>query len=139
MAKKGQPGNGYYKLGDNTTIFWDPVSQLKIVNGQVVKYEGKITQRMEVGLKNSHIEKATEEEFKAQGKDAPKPAAPAPAASDNEITDFSDKDEFPNKGSLMTYFEENFDPSEEELDEFENLSRGNMEEELNRREAENNA
>jgi hypothetical protein len=127
MAEKRQTKR--FKLGPNTTIFWDSSVSLKVLKGQVVEYSGIITQKIKVGLSNRHIietdESATE-----------KTKAEAPVDEGTELTDFSDKAEFPNKESLVEYYEDNFDPEEEELDAFSNLGRAAMEEELNRLEAE---
>ena len=83
----------YVKLGQKSTIFHDPTTNIKILPNQVVSLSGKskMSKKILNALRGGHLENATEEEYeKYQVSLEGQPVYDDEGSDDNWIDDFED-------------------------------------------------
>lgn len=107
----------YYKLGKGASIFYCPVSKVKIIGNQIVAVDGKkISKKLVVAERHAHIVASTEAEYnayvKSLGEDTPtKELAP----NENPL---AEKFNAMTKAELDKYLEDNFEVDEAYLTKF---------------------
>ena len=111
MAKKGKKGAYSFKLGPKASMFYDPQSKVKVTPNSITEFDGRMTARLQLALKNGHIVEMDEED-KAELKSKLEAGLPI----------FENM----NKGDLLKYYADNFEVSDEEAAEFAKQSKGKM-------------
>lgn len=100
----------YVKLGEKASMFYDPVTQTKILPGQVIKISGrdKFSKKISTAIKGGHLDKVEQSEYKAYMESLGK--------AENNSTGAEDKEEKKEKVNEDTFIVENHtDFSEEGL------------------------
>lgn len=107
----------YYKLGKNASSFYDPGSQLTIVNQQVSMLTTKPTKFIENAVRHTHIQEVGEEDYeKWIRSDEVKDNEPLKKASES-------KDLTKMTGAQLTsYYRNNFQTSEDDLKAFAKMT-----------------
>jgi predicted house-cleaning noncanonical NTP pyrophosphatase (MazG superfamily) len=110
----------FFILGDNASIFFDPKSRLKVVTNKPVPFEGKDTVRIETALKHGHIKELKADEMKKYLEQLDEDAQ-------DTSNDSSEKTlEDMTKAELVGYFTDNFEYTDEQLDEFKAKKKAEM-------------
>lgn len=110
----------HYKLGENASLFWDPISRIKLVKNQVVEIsprEAKKNAKIATAIRNSHIVPATEEDLRKM-----KGSNVEPVEDQDEEKTIHDM----KVAELLTYLEENFELDENEMAEAKAMKKAEL-------------
>lgn len=115
----------YYVLGGTASIFWDPVSKLKVVTtdeSNPAELNGNVTDRIKQAVKAGHIvevkgfkpkkekEEIVERETEVETKKSSKPAPPVTPAK-TDLTKMT-------KDELIAYYKNNYETTDEDIKNF---------------------
>lgn len=111
MAKKGKKSSYKFKLGSKASIFYDPVSQVKVLPNKITEFEGRMSARLSIALSHGHIVELNKDDAKELQK---------------KLNDGQPIFENMNKGDLLKYYVDEFEVTDEEGAEFSKKSKGKM-------------
>ena len=136
MAKQNYPKR-YYRLGEKASMFWDPSAKnqerddkaLKVTPRVASPYLGPISKRMELAIKNRHIEEIDEDKALKMGLATVKPSASVALKEAKEKASNDDGPDFESmkKDDLIKYYKDNYDDvSEDDIEEFASKKKAEM-------------
>ena len=117
-----------YKLGDNATLFWDPISRTKITKNAIVEIPAsafKKNERLKIAKQRGHIVPATEEDMIAFENFKKGLVSTKEEPVDSDTADSDNKDELGKKTvkELLAYVEETYELEEEEFEALTKLTK----------------
>ena len=111
MAKKGKKGSYRFTLGPKASVFYDPVSQVKVLPNKITDFDGRMSARMSIALKHGHIVELTKD---------------AAEELQEKLDDGQPIFDNMNKGDLLKYYIDNYNVTDEEGADFSKKTKGKM-------------